>query len=97
MGFQSQVDMLIMLYIKPLNEQPPQIPNTAHFGVMRLGEASNTSLTCASSNLAREKHRSAITVSNDFNFKNFWSTSGDFSDWLKKNGISASIECNYKV
>jgi mRNA-degrading endonuclease YafQ of YafQ-DinJ toxin-antitoxin module len=29
---------------------------------MRLGEANNTSLTCASSNLAREKHRSAITA-----------------------------------
>jgi hypothetical protein len=32
-------------------EQPPQIPNTAHLGVMRLGEANNTSLTCASSKL----------------------------------------------
>ncbi|VVH65300.1 hypothetical protein BSPLISOX_1073 [uncultured Gammaproteobacteria bacterium] len=34
---------------------------------------------------------------NDFNFKKLWSRSGDFSDWLKENGISASIECNYKV
>jgi tRNA/tmRNA/rRNA uracil-C5-methylase (TrmA/RlmC/RlmD family) len=59
----SAIEKLSIKSQVPQNEQPPQIPNTAHFGVMRLGEASNTSLTCASSNLAREKHRSAITVS----------------------------------
>ena len=39
-----------------------------------------------------------LTLSNNnFNFKKLWSRSDNFSNWLKKNGISASIECNYKA
>ncbi|VVH59380.1 hypothetical protein BSPCLSOX_3008, partial [uncultured Gammaproteobacteria bacterium] len=49
------------------------------------------------SKFCRDKGIDLTLSNNDFNFKNFWSRSGDFSDWLKKNGISASIECNYKV